>query len=157
MDPLSAPKQPLTDKQPLTVKILKAHQCSKLEKATEGASGYDISIVERLRIGSGQIKMCPTGIYLDIPSGYEGQVRSRSGLAAKYGIHVLNSPGTIDSDYRGEVKIILHNAGEDPHTFEPGDRIAQIVFAKVEHGTFETVDKLSDSKRSDSGFGSTGV
>lgn len=97
-----------------------------------------------------------TGIFLEIPKGYEVQVRPRSGLAAKHGISVLNSPGTIDADYRGEIRVILVNLSDKPFTIENGERIAQMVFAKYEKAVFQEVTELSDTQRGANGFGSTG-
>ena len=94
---------------------------------------------------------------MQIPAGYEGQVRPRSGLAAKKGITVLNTPGTIDADYRGEIKVILVNLSDTPFTIEPGERIAQMVFARCEQAQFETVEALDETERGAGGFGSTGV
>lgn len=99
----------------------------------------------------------PTGISLAIPAGYEGQIRSRSGLAAKNQVVVLNSPGTIDADYRGEIKVILINLSTQPFTIEPSMRIAQLVFAPVIQAKFDPVDNLDQTVRADKGFGSTGV
>lgn len=101
--------------------------------------------------------LVPTGLYMQIPAGYEGQVRPRSGLAAKKGITVLNTPGTIDADYRGEIKVILVNLSDMPFTIEPGERIAQMVFARCEQAQFETVEALDETERGAGGFGSTGV
>jgi dUTP pyrophosphatase len=98
-----------------------------------------------------------TGLFLEIPTGYEAQVRPRSGLALKKGITVLNSPGTIDADYRGEVGVILVNLSNEEVTLEDGERVAQIVFAKVEQATWETVNELSETERGAGGFGSTGT
>jgi dUTP pyrophosphatase len=99
----------------------------------------------------------PTGLYLEIPAGFEVQVRPRSGLAAKFGVTVLNSPGTIDSDYRGEVQVILVNHGSAPFRVDQGERIAQLVAARVERAAFVTVDALGETKRGEGGFGSTGI
>ena len=99
----------------------------------------------------------PTGLYLEIPAGYEAQVRPRSGLAAKKGVTVLNSPGTIDADYRGEVRVILVNLSSEPFTIVPGERIAQMVFARHEQVEWEETDTLEESERGAGGFGSTGV
>lgn len=99
----------------------------------------------------------PTGLYFEIPAGYEIQVRPRSGLAAKHGITVLNSPGTIDADYRGELKVILVNLSSEPFVIEKGERIAQIVLASHAHIEWEETSELSDSERGEGGFGSTGV
>lgn len=102
-------------------------------------------------------KIIPTGLFLEIPKGYEAQVRPRSGMAIKQGITVLNSPGTIDSDYRGEVGVILVNLGTENQTITHGDRIAQLVFAKHERAEWEITEELSETERGDGGFGSTGV
>ena len=100
--------------------------------------------------------LVPTGLFLAIPEGYEAQVRPRSGLAAKHGITVLNSPGTIDADYRGEVKVILVNLSEEPFEIVPGERIAQLVVARFEQVQWEPVDTLDETSRGAGGFGSTG-
>ena len=101
--------------------------------------------------------LIPTGLYMSIPAGYEGQVRPRSGLAAKKGITVLNTPGTVDADYRGEVKVILVNLSGESFTVEPGERIAQMVFAAHATAEFEQVDSLDETQRGEGGFGSTGL
>ena len=98
----------------------------------------------------------PTGLFLEIPEGYEVQVRPRSGLAAKHGITVINAPGTIDSDYRGEVKVPIVNLSDESFTIAHGERIAQMIFAKYERVTFQQVEELSDTQRGTAGFGSTG-
>mgnify|MGYP000690346509 FL=1 len=100
--------------------------------------------------------MIPTGLYVELPEGYEMQVRPRSGLAAKHGITVLNSPGTIDADYRGEIRIILVNLSSEAFTIEPGERIAQLVVARHEHVEWEPVEELGTTERGAGGFGSTG-
>ena len=102
-------------------------------------------------------ELVPTGIYLEIPPGFEAQVRPRSGLAAKSAVTVLNTPGTIDADYRGEVKVILINLGKENFTVKRGDRIAQLVFAPVVRAQFEKTSDLSESVRGTGGFGSTGI
>jgi dUTP pyrophosphatase len=107
-------------------------------------------------IAAGAWKLVPTGIAVSIPEGYEGQVRPRSGLALKHGIGLLNSPGTIDADYRGEIGIILFNFSDKPFTIHRGDRIAQLVFAKVERALFVKVESLSGTMRGPGGFGHTG-
>ena len=127
--------------------------------STECAAGADLraALDAPATIGVGQRALIPTGLILEIPDGYEGQVRPRSGLALKYGITVLNSPGTIDSDYRGEVRVILINLGQEPFVVNPGDRIAQLVIAPTERARFALADSLSDTARAGSGFGSTGI
>lgn len=126
---------------------------------TEGSSGVDLyaNLDAPSTITFGKPVAIPTGLFLEIPKGYEAQVRSRSGLAVKHGIFCLNAPGTIDSDYRGEVKVILANVSDTPYTVEQGDRIAQLVFQKVEHVTFTEVDALTDTTRGAGGFGHTGI
>ncbi|MFH1571660.1 MAG: dUTP diphosphatase, partial [Gemmatimonadota bacterium] len=109
-----------------------------------------------LVLAPGARALVPTGLRLEIPAGYEGQVRPRSGLALKRGLTVLNAPGTIDADYRGEVGVILVNLSAEDQRLEPGDRIAQIVFAPVTRAELVEVDELADSRRSSGGFGSTG-
>lgn len=110
-----------------------------------------------ISIAPGKRVLIPTGIYIQLPYGYEAQIRPRSGLALKYGITVLNTPGTIDADYRGEIGVCLINHGNDTFDVHHGDRIAQIVFAKVEQVLLTEVFKLKDTKRGDGGFGHTGV
>ena len=105
----------------------------------------------------GERKLIKTGLYIELPEGCEAQVRPRSGLAAKHGITVLNAPGTIDADYRGDIGVILINLSTDPFTIEDGDRIAQMVLAKYERAQWELTDTLEDSERGSGGFGSTGV
>lgn len=100
--------------------------------------------------------MVPTGLFIELPEGYEAQIRPRSGLAAKYGISITNSPGTIDADYRGEIKVLMVNLSKDPFTINPGERIAQMVVARYEQVEWEKVDKLEESARGEGGFGSTG-
>lgn len=130
-------------------------------KATSGAAGFDLCAAigadERLVIDPGARRLVPTGIRLAIPEGFEGQVRPRSGLALRSGVTVLNSPGTIDSDYRGEVGVILINHGAEPFVIQRGDRIAQLVVASTTNCLFEPVADLEESGRGDGGFGSTGV
>ena len=129
------------------------------EYATVGASGADVraNISEPIAILPGQRALIPTGVSVDIPQGYEIQVLSRSGLAAKYGVIVLQSPGTVDADYRGEIRVILANFGEATFIVEPGMRIAQLVVAKVEQVSFvETHEELTATARGTGGFGHTG-
>ena len=129
------------------------------EYKTSGAAGADVCafLSEPVVIKSGEFAMIPTGLSFAIPEGYEIQVRPRSGLAAKNGVTVLNTPGTIDSDYRGEVKVILINHGKDAFTVNNGDRIAQLIVAPVTQGIFEKAEELDSTERGEGGFGSTGV
>jgi dUTP pyrophosphatase len=126
--------------------------------ATAGSAGVDLAAaLERpLVLAPGARAAVPTGLSLALPEGYEGQVRPRSGLALKHGITVLNSPGTIDADYRGEVRVILANLGAEPVTIARGERIAQLVVAPVSRVAWEQVASLPDSARGAGGFGSTG-
>ena len=126
---------------------------------TPGSSGLDLraSIEEPMTLEPFERKLISTGLKLAIPQGYEGQVRPRSGLALKHGITTLNSPGTIDSDYRGEVKVLLINLGSAPVVINSGDRIAQLVIAPVVQAELEEVDELDDTSRGEGGFGHTGV
>ena len=125
---------------------------------SSGASGLDLhaAIDKAITLKPGDIRLISSGIRISMPPGYEGQVRPRSGLAAKHGIGVLNSPGTIDSDYRGIVGVILFNFGNHPVVINRGDRIAQLVVSKYERIIFTEVDQLDGSERESGGFGSTG-
>lgn len=122
-----------------------------------GASGFDLHSVEGVEIPPSGIYAVKTGLAFEIPQGYEIQVRPRSGLAIKSGITVLNTPGTIDSDYRGEVMVILHNCSAETFSIKKGDRIAQAVLAEVVMGNLIVSDNLADSARGSKGFGSTGI
>ena len=113
-------------------------------------------IIEPLKLVPLQRSLVPTGLFIELPPGYEAQVRPRSGLAIKFGITCLNSPGTIDSDYRGEIKVILINLSGEDHTIQPGDRIAQMVINTVETVQWEQVDEVSATERNHGGFGHTG-
>ena len=126
--------------------------------ATEGAAGLDLraALAGRLVLGPGERALVPTGLRFAVPAGYEAQVRPRSGLALRHGIVLPNSPGTIDSDYRGEVQVILWNAGPEPFAIERGDRIAQLVIAPVAHVELEE-SALDETPRGGGGFGSTGA
>lgn len=127
--------------------------------STELSAGMDLkaNIDESYELKPLERHMFRTGIYLGMPDGYEGQVRPRSGLALKYGITVLNTPGTIDADYRGEICVILVNLSDTPFTVHDGDRIAQIVFSKYEKCSLKAVDQLSETDRGSGGFGHTGI
>lgn len=126
------------------------------EYATEGAAGMDLYAVAPVELVVGQRELVPTGVRVRIPDGYEGQVRPRSGLALKHGISMVNSPGTIDSDYRGEIRVLLINLGGDPVRLEPGERIAQLVLCPVARAATVIVDSLDATVRGEGGFGSTG-
>ncbi|MBQ1218963.1 MAG: dUTP diphosphatase [Bacteroidales bacterium] len=127
--------------------------------ATELSAGMDLkaSIETPIELDTLERAMVPTGIYIELPAGYEAQIRPRSGLAAKHGISVCNSPGTIDADYRGEIKVILVNLSKEKFTINPGERIAQMVIAKYEKIEWEEVEQLSETDRGAGGFGSTGT
>ena len=127
--------------------------------ATEGASGMDICAFteEPIVLNPMERKLIPTGLFLEIPSGYEGQLRARSGLAIKHGIGIVNGIGTIDSDYRGELKVAMINFGSEAFTINDGDRIAQLVIAEYIKAEILASDELSDTERGEGGFGHTGV
>ncbi|OEJ13716.1 deoxyuridine 5'-triphosphate nucleotidohydrolase [Brachyspira hampsonii] len=141
----------------LKIKIINKSKNPLPKYQTSGSSGLDLhaNIENPITLNKNDIVLIPTGLFIEIPEGYEAQVRSRSSLALKNGIFCLNSPATIDSDYRGELKIILASLTDIPFTINNGDRIAQMVFAKVEKISFEEVDSLSDTERGEGGFGST--
>ncbi|MGC8971804.1 MAG: dUTP diphosphatase [bacterium] len=123
---------------------------------TKGSSGMDLYSAEEKIILPGKWEVISTGIAVEIPYGYEGEVRSRSGLAKNHGVFVLNSPGTIDSDYRGEIKVILMNLGDEPFKVNIGDRIAQLVISPITRVEVFEVEELSSTERNDGGFGHTG-
>ena len=125
--------------------------------ATEHSSGLDLRTAENITLEPGEYKLIPTGVAIEIPEGFEGQIRPRSGLALKYGIACLNSPGTIDSDYRGEVKVLLINLGKEIVRFERGERIAQLIISRYERVQVELAGDLAESGRSAGGFGHTGT
>lgn len=129
------------------------------EYATEGSSGFDVraAVETEIIIPKGRVSLIPTNLRVEIPLGYEIQVRPRSGLAAKNGVGVLNSPGTIDSDYRGEIKVILFNFGEEDFVIKRGDRIAQMVLSKVYLADLKITEDLNSSHRGEGGFGHTGT
>lgn len=141
------------------VKVINKSSYPLPEYATEHSVGLDVraNTSESITIKPLERVMVPTGLFMAIPVGYEVQVRPRSGLAAKKGITVLNSPGTIDPDYRGEVKIIIVNLSADEFVLEPGERIAQLVFARYEQLEWSSVAELESTDRGEGGFGSTGV
>lgn len=140
-----------------TIKILKLKKDLPLPyHATPGAAGYDLTAAENTVIKAHSFGIVSTGIALELPPGIEAQIRPRSGLAFHRGIGILNSPGTIDSDYRGEIKVILFNTSDSDFIVEAGDRIAQIVFSRILPVEFKEVVRLSSTKRNKSGFGHTG-
>lgn len=127
--------------------------------ATVHSAGLDLraDLEQPLVLKPLERAMVPTGLYIELPEGFEAQVRPRSGLAAKHGISIVNTPGTIDPDYRGEIKVILVNLSDVPFTLEPGERIAQMVIARFEHISWNEVESLSLTERGEGGFGHTGV
>ena len=129
------------------------------EYFSAGAAGMDLgaAVAGPERLEPGEFKLIPCGFAIAIPPGFEAQVRPRSGLAAKHGVTVLNAPGTIDSDYRGEVKVLLINHGPAPFSVQPGMRIAQLVVARIARVTWEAVDSLAETDRGQGGFGHTGL
>ena len=142
----------------MEVKVKKIHEDAKIPAyAHEGDSGMDLYSVEDTVLQSGETKIVKTGLQIAVPKGFEAQVRPKSGLAAKFGITVLNTPGTVDSGYRGEVMVILVNHGKEEYKVEKGKKIAQMVIAKVEEAKIELVEDLDDTTRKDGGFGSTGM
>lgn len=143
----------------MKIQIVNKSQFPVPEYATPASAGVDLraNVNEPISIGSLERILVPTGLFLAVPEGYEAQVRPRSGLAAKRGITVLNAPGTVDADYRGEIKVILINLSKDDFIIEPGERIAQLVIAKHEIAEWEEVESLDKTERGKGGFGSTGV
>ncbi len=148
----------MTDK----IRVEAVNLCSDLPLPgymSHQAAGLDLlaAVDQAVEISPGKTGLIPTGLMLGIPSGYEGQVRPRSGLALKHGITCLNSPGTIDADYRGEIKVILINLGEEAFLIRRGDRIAQLVFNKIAQASLIEVEELPETGRGSGGFGSTGT
>lgn len=143
----------------LLVKVINKGNQPLPTYATELSAGMDLraDIKEPLTLYTLERALVPTGLYIELPAGYEAQIRTRSGLAIKHGIVSLNSPGTVDADYRGEIAVELINLSRDPYTIYPGERIAQMVVAKHETVEFKIVDKLSETERGKGGFGHTGV
>lgn len=147
------------EKVKISIKILPHGRGLDLpEYATQGSAGVDLraAIEGNLVLQAGERKLIETGIAIALPPGYEAQIRPRSGLAIKMGISLVNSPGTIDSDYRGEIKVILINLGQEPVEFQRGDRIAQMVIAQYVHAQFEELQELDETQRADGGFGHSG-
>lgn len=142
----------------MEVKILNKSAFELPQYATTHSAGMDLkaNISESITIEPLKRVLVPTGLHIELPEGYEAQIRPRSGLAVKHGIGLINSPGTIDTDYRGEIKIILVNLSDQPFVLIPGERIAQMVVAKFERVDWVIADKLGESERGEGGFGSTG-
>ncbi|KQM14734.1 dUTP diphosphatase [Novosphingobium sp. Leaf2] len=142
---------------PVMVKVLPHGEGLDLPGyATDGAAGMDVVSAQDLTLAPAERQAVATGLAIAIPTGYEIQVRPRSGLALKHGVTVANAPGTIDSDYRGELKVILVNLGLEPFVIRRGDRVAQLVLAPVTRASWLTVDELDETARGEGGFGSTG-
>lgn len=144
--------------QNITINIVNKSANPLPEYATEGSAGMDLraNLDGPVTLQTLERLLIPTGLFIELPEGYEAQIRPRSGLAIKQGITCLNTPGTIDSDYRGEIKVILINLGKEPQTLQNGDRIAQMIISKVEKANLELVQELNDTQRGDGGFGHTG-
>ena len=142
----------------MEVRIVNKSKHALPEYKSEDAAGMDLSAVleEPIDLGPLERTLVPTGLYIELPKGYEAQLRPRSGLAYKHGITLLNTPGTIDADYRGEIKVLMANLSNDPFRIEDGERIAQMVIAKHERVRWREVDVLDESERGEGGFGSTG-
>jgi dUTP pyrophosphatase len=142
----------------ISVKIVNTSSNPLPQYATEGSAGLDLraSIETNIELQPLERRLVPTGLFIELPAGYEAQVRPRSGLAVKQGLTCLNSPGTVDSDYRGEIKILLINLSGETQIIQHGDRIAQMVVQKVEKIFLQQVEILSQTSRSEGGFGSTG-
>jgi dUTP pyrophosphatase len=140
------------------IKIVNTSDNPTPEYATEGSAGMDLRawLPEPVILKPMERKLIPTGLFFEIPEGYEVQVRPRSGMAIHHGITCLNSPGTVDSDYRGEIKIILVNLSAEPHTINSGERIAQMIVSKFEKAILKTVSRLQSTARGTGGFGHTG-
>ena len=142
----------------MLVKIVNKSPYPLPQYATEQSAGLDLKadLAEPVTLRPLQRAMVPTGLYISLPKGFEAQIRARSGLAAKHGITVLNSPGTVDADYRGEIRVVLVNLSEELFEIVPGERIAQMVVARHEQVQWEPVEVLDDTDRGAGGFGSTG-
>lgn len=143
----------------IDIKIINtsSHDLPSYQTALSAGMDLRANNPEPIELGPLERAIIPTGIFIELPAGYEAQIRPRSGLAAKKGVSLVNSPGTIDADYRGEIGVILVNLSNDPFTVERGERIAQMVIAKHEQARWIEVDQLGESERGEKGFGSTGV
>lgn len=156
-DEQTEPNNNVTNTNKIKLKLLPGGTIPR--KMTPGSSGYDLfaRLQEPVTLHPGERRAIPAGFIIELPEGYEAQIRPRSGLALKHGLTVLNSPGTIDSDYRGEVKVILINLGNEDITIKNGDRIAQMIISRTHHCEFEYTDNITPTTRNENGFGSTGV
>lgn len=143
----------------MTIRIINRSDNPLPKYETSGSAGMDLRahLPEPITLGPLERTLVPTGLHLELPQGYEAQIRARSGLAIKRGLTMLNSPGTIDSDYRGEIKCIVVNLSNEPQTIEPGERIAQMIIARYEQIAWQQVETLEETERSSGGFGSTGT
>jgi len=146
----------------IRVRIKRLDSCKDVplpEYETEGASGMDLraAVAGKVVLNPGEVRLIPTGLLVSIPRGYEAQIRPRSGLALKHGVGMVNAPGTIDSDYRGEIGLIMVNWGQEPFVIQRGDRVAQMVISKVYRAEFLETDDLVSTKRGEKGFGHSGV
>ncbi len=140
----------------ININIIAEEDCLIPSYETAGASGADLKSKEDGILKPGERRLVKTGVFIELPAGYEAQVRPRSGLALKHGITMLNSPGTIDSDYRGEIGVIMINHGSGPFVYKKGDRIAQLVISKYSRVEFKNTLSLTETVRGDGGFGHTG-
>ena len=143
----------------MKVNIVNRSRFELPQYATVHSAGLDLraDLEEPVTLKPLERSLVPTGLYIELPEGFEAQIRPRSGLAAKHGISLVNTPGTIDPDYRGEIKVIVVNLSDVPFTLQPGERIAQMVIARFEHISWNEVEMLSESARGEGGFGHTGV
>ena len=143
----------------MKVNIVNSSRFSLPQYATVHSAGLDLraDLEQSLILKPLERSLVPTGLFIELPEGYEAQIRPRSGLAIKHGISLVNTPGTIDPDYRGEIKVIVVNLSDVPFTLEPGERIAQMVIARFEHISWNEVESLSETDRGEGGFGHTGV
>lgn len=143
----------------MKVKVINRSAYDLPQYETALAAGLDVraNITESITLGPLERTLVPTGLFIELPEGYEMQVRPRSGLAAKHGLSLVNAPGTIDADYRGEIKVILVNLSNTPYELKPGERVAQLVVSQFTRVEWEPVEELGETKRGAGGFGSTGV
>ena len=143
----------------MKVNIVNRSRFELQQYATVHSAGLDLraNLEETVTLKPLERSLVPTGLYIELPEGFEAQIRPRSGLAAKHGISLVNTPGTIDPDYRGEIKVIVVNLSDVPFTLQPGERIAQMVIARFEHISWNEVEMLSETARGEGGFGHTGV